>query len=214
MKRKTFIKLVCVILCILTVVCSSGCFEKINQLNQKQVIESMEKNKSIAKTFIPQCTDYSLKILPSNFFEDDEERLKQGFFNGAEMKMYNTHIYIVDDFIKIRIGDNNYEIHKEFVVGISIFNDFSGLDNTFYFDNKFFFFTQPTVEFSSSNKTSHAPALYLFDVEKEQLLFCGCAMEYYDFHVNGLLVWNDGFEGSDFIYKIVKNKENWNEKNK
>ena len=81
MKRKTFTKFVCVILCILTIFCSSGCVrscidnyvEEREQRDLSEVIEKMQEKKAVAETYIPECTEYSLKIMPTEYFETDEK---------------------------------------------------------------------------------------------------------------------------------------------
>ena len=89
MKRKTFIKLVCVILCILTIFCS-GCYNSyIRTSEQRQdVVDTMQSKKTKSQKFIPQCTDYTLKIsLPSW----PDESIPQGYFTYDEFFKIKHH---------------------------------------------------------------------------------------------------------------------------
>ena len=70
-------------MCLVTIFCS-GCFSCIDNHDRKQAKEAMKAKKAIAETYIPQCTDYSLKIVPNNYFKTDEERQAHGFMKEQD----------------------------------------------------------------------------------------------------------------------------------
>ena len=218
-------------LCILTVVCSSGCVrscidnyvEEREQRDLSEVIEKMQEKKAVAETYIPECTEYSLKIMPTEYFETDEERTAQGFikhrdfFNSSGPDVaYPQYSYILyHDKIIIQVtpsgSESAYDLCEmkwpNHIASKDFFNFFE--DGVILFDNKFFLVT--TI--SALQRVIQAPALYLLDFKNERVLYCGCALEFYDFHKNGLLPSYEGQGSTDYDYKIVKNGDAENEEN-
>ena len=222
MKSKIFTKLLCLALCLVTIFCS-GCFSCIGKHAEKQAKEAMQAKKAIAETYIPQCTDYSLKIVPKNYFKTDEERQAQGFLKEQdffrELVYPRYEFYLGTSSIICEI-DGNSTLVAEYKVsgdgtkayGQDFFHSYCRY--AVLFDGKFFLITDVGGTPDSMGYACQAPALYLFDYENDQLLYCGYALEFYDILTHEaydtIPLWD--FQTNDFDYKIVKNTgENKNE---
>ncbi len=232
MNRKIFTKLTCLALCLVTIFCSGGGYKPIGcscldaifeadwQRDKDEIIAVMQAKKDEAETYIPQCTDYTLKILPEEYFKTDEERQAQGFMKYDVFFRY--HLDLQYEFLNwstgIAVGEKrniNGDWESKILYQMSyysvdeiyarkIFNYFK--DHAILFDGKFFAVTSVDKE-GGGNNTFQAPALYLLDFENDQILYCGCALEFYDFHKNGLYdrYIYEVMGSSGFDYKIVKN---------
>ena len=226
MKIKIFTKLTCLALCLVTIFCS-GCFSCIENHARKRAKEAMQAKKAIAETYIPQCTDYSLKIVPNNYFKTDEERQAHGFMKEQDFfrkLVYPRYEFWVGNPSIIKKYDRSIEgsgiLVSEYKVsgagtkayGQDFFHSYCSY--AVLFDGKFFLITDVGGTPDSMGYACQAPALYLFDYENDQLLYCGYALEFYDILTHEaydtIPLWD--FQTNDFDYKIVKNTgENKNE---
>ena len=236
MKKSTIFKILTFFLTFVIFSCCSGCFvescigscmDKQEAKDKAEFLERARVKKAEADSFIPQVDDYILELKLRTCFESNEEAYSEGFFNlydpGAGMYNYNfgyTHSEektIIAIIYQIPNYNRKYEFKYSIndVCGYEFFFDPNRnlfLDGLIEYDQKLF--AVPYIDGSRWNDRNcriHPPALYMIDVENEQILYCGYFEEWYEELFN-----NYSAKGSyDYYYKITKkiSEETSNEEN-
>ena len=120
MKGRTFTKLICLDLCLVTIFCSGcGWVNCIHEKNKKEFIEAVKKQKPIADSFVPEITDYILETRPLNYFESEEDMRAQGFSRYSDYMPYTEHVKEgFHHMISVLVGDDKDTLVVKFITKI------------------------------------------------------------------------------------------------
>ena len=228
MKKSSLFKILTLFLTFVIFSCCSGCFvescigscmDKQREKEKAEFLERARAKKAEADSFIPQVDDYILELKPKTYFENEGKAIEAGYFYPTQ-KIWNKDewflgVYFPPPYESVELSLYPYDTSKKAydfkcdvtdIYGFEFFFPHKDIGGLFHkdlieYDGKFFaIHCAGEVFLYGRDNFFIPPALYLIDVENEQIFYCGYFEQWYDDVFNNYR----GRASGNYCYKITK----------